>query len=1086
MTDPTSLTSNSYGWIGSSGGLWGSAANWMDSTTGTSPARFVPGANNPVTINEPSGTSYEVISGGGSAASLSLSGTVALNGQYASGSLALGTDPGPFGITGLGAVNTGLNFGAGSTLSTGSVSVKNASIAVSGAGAGFTANAAMTLGGLANYNRAGVFRETGSVSITSGASFMAAATVSVIAGSVSVSGIGSTATFGDALTLGDAGEVDVLINYSSSAGTLAVDAGASLTAQGAISLLYGSSASVTGSGSKLTVGGLSGTGQVQIGKDATLALNGTAAAGTTIAFAGSGATLSIGNASTLPYSIAATVTGFAVGDDIAMATNVTSATYVSTGSNIGTLNLLNGTQQVASLTLSGSYAGANFLVSPNTASGSTITLLQSGGGSTSPVSETSDRYVWVGSSGGLWSSAPNWMDSTNGATPSLYVPGSNNAVTITGPSGSTFETVAGGGSAASLGLTGEVSLTDAYKIGGVLTIGSSDVPTGGATTAFTEGSLALAAAGTISAGSINVVDGTLSLADKSSVTSAGPIVVGSGPQGTINVGASATLSTSGSLSFGANSGMHSEGSVTVGGAVLVNGGDLSVSGAGSKLVANGTMTAAGYVGVGAIQPSNTVSAARGALIQLGGLNLIAPVSPYYNTSAPNLGVDATSVIEIGSTGGAAAGAITVDAGKAIAISDKATFNSALVDNGTVTVTTTPTYDGNGTLTENGDISGTGVVQLVKDSRLELNGNAAASNTIAFLDTGATLSIGPTLGTSLPANAARYRVDVTITGFQAGDNIVVAQPVSTATYSAGPGGKTGTLVLSNGSTTVQTLHLAGDFTGKSFVITPTHALGAGISLVNANPPPPASSVDPLFDTKYYLEQNPDVRAARVDPYQHYLTYGWKEGRDPSALFDTNYYLAQNPDVKTAGADPLLHFEQYGWKEGPNPSLMFSDAKYLAANPDVKAARLDPLLHYMSYGRSEGRIAFLPGGTAATDPLVNAAFYDKQLGATLIPEGVAAQQQAAASYHATGWQKGLNPDAFFDTKYYLSHNRDVAAAHLDPLLHYEQYGWHEGRDPSVQFSTHKYLAAYSDVKTVGIDPLLHYVQYGQAEGRIAFGA
>jgi serralysin len=94
------------------------------------------------------------------------------------------------------------------------------------------------------------------------------------------------------------------------------------------------------------------------------------------------------------------------------------------------------------------------------------------------------------------------------------------------------------------------------------------------------------------------------------------------------------------------------------------------------------------------------------------------------------------------------------------------------------------------------------------------------------------------------------------------------------------------------------------------------------------------------------------------------------------------------------------------------------------------------------------------------------------------------QAAASYDATGWQAGLNPDALFDTAYYLGRNPDVAAAHIDPLVHYETYGWKEGRDPSALFSTDKYLAAYSDVKAAGIDPLLHFVAYGQAEGRTTF--
>ena len=189
-------------------------------------------------------------------------------------------------------------------------------------------------------------------------------------------------------------------------------------------------------------------------------------------------------------------------------------------------------------------------------------------------------------------------------------------------------------------------------------------------------------------------------------------------------------------------------------------------------------------------------------------------------------------------------------------------------------------------------------------------------------------------------------------------------------------------------------------------------------------------DPLFDVGYYLAHNPDVAAAGVDPYQHYLQYGWKEGRDPSALFDTRFYLTHNSDVASAGVDPLVHFEMYGAAEGRAPSLLFDDTQYLAASPDVKAAGVPALAHYMVYGQSEGRPAFLTGGTLPADPLVDAGYYDPQLGATLVPGGVAGAQQAAADYASTGWQAGLNPDAYFNTAYYLSHNPDVASAGVDP--------------------------------------------------------
>lgn len=70
---------------------------------------------------------------------------------------------------------------------------------------------------------------------------------------------------------------------------------------------------------------------------------------------------------------------------------------------------------------------------------------------------------------------------------------------------------------------------------------------------------------------------------------------------------------------------------------------------------------------------------------------------------------------------------------------------------------------------------------------------------------------------------------------------------------------------------------------------------------------------LFDSKYYLENNPDVKNANVDPILHYLEYGWKEGRNPSHKFDNNFYLNDNSDVKEAEINPLIHYIYYGKKE-----------------------------------------------------------------------------------------------------------------------------------------------------------------------------
>lgn len=74
---------------------------------------------------------------------------------------------------------------------------------------------------------------------------------------------------------------------------------------------------------------------------------------------------------------------------------------------------------------------------------------------------------------------------------------------------------------------------------------------------------------------------------------------------------------------------------------------------------------------------------------------------------------------------------------------------------------------------------------------------------------------------------------------------------------------------------------------------------------------------LFDPEFYRELNEDVRLANIDPLQHYLEYGWREGRNPSRGFDTRYYLAQNPDVVQAGENPLFHFARIGAGEGRRP-------------------------------------------------------------------------------------------------------------------------------------------------------------------------
>src|SRR5206468_836762 len=44
----------------------------------------------------------------------------------------------------------------------------------------------------------------------------------------------------------------------------------------------------------------------------------------------------------------------------------------------------------------------------------------------------------------------------------------------------------------------------------------------------------------------------------------------------------------------------------------------------------------------------------------------------------------------------------------------------------------------------------------------------------------------------------------------------------------------------------------------------------------------------FGRAWYLAVNPDVAEAGLDPVEHYVSAGWREGRDPHPLFDTDWY------------------------------------------------------------------------------------------------------------------------------------------------------------------------------------------------------
>ena len=179
---------------------------------------------------------------------------------------------------------------------------------------------------------------------------------------------------------------------------------------------------------------------------------------------------------------------------------------------------------------------------------------------------------------------------------------------------------------------------------------------------------------------------------------------------------------------------------------------------------------------------------------------------------------------------------------------------------------------------------------------------------------------------------------------------------------------------------------------------------------------------------------------------------------SPLFDAKWYLAQNPDVKAKKIGAAKHYVKYGWKEGRNPSPDFDTEEYLAEYPGLDEKNWCPLFHYMLEHKE----------------LMPKIDYKEQI-FNLLDKYTNKYKGKSADY------KLIAKSKYFNKNWYLKTYPDVKKAKMDPIEHYMKYGWKEGRNPGPKFSTNDYLDLNADVKKAKINPLVHYEKYGKREER-----
>lgn len=77
---------------------------------------------------------------------------------------------------------------------------------------------------------------------------------------------------------------------------------------------------------------------------------------------------------------------------------------------------------------------------------------------------------------------------------------------------------------------------------------------------------------------------------------------------------------------------------------------------------------------------------------------------------------------------------------------------------------------------------------------------------------------------------------------------------------------------------------------------------------------------LFDSEYYIVANQEEGIGIEDALNHYVSNGWKEGRNPNLWFDCAFYRKMNPDVDTQ-SNHFLHYLFQGYVEGRQPNKSY---------------------------------------------------------------------------------------------------------------------------------------------------------------------
>jgi len=221
---------------------------------------------------------------------------------------------------------------------------------------------------------------------------------------------------------------------------------------------------------------------------------------------------------------------------------------------------------------------------------------------------------------------------------------------------------------------------------------------------------------------------------------------------------------------------------------------------------------------------------------------------------------------------------------------------------------------------------------------------------------------------------------------------------------------------------------------------------------------------LFDYDFYASQFSSPPPSGMNAVVHFLTTGWREGKDPHPLFSVVFYLMRNQYLTEATVDPLTHYIEEGSAAFLDPHPLFIARHYSQKVSNIHGAGTW-LAHFLTSEQSP----------PSPHPVFNADWYAN--GAGLSTTHCA---QALIHYLKDGWIDDCPLSPLFDFNHYR-HQFEETTEIGEPYLHFAIFGAPHGVSPHPLFDTRFYLSGASDFDPLQTDPLFHYLTIGERAGR-----